>query len=66
MFAQEYKNYYIDSSYSFTGKTQYYKVWKMDEDNMPYDVWGESFRSIKQARSFIDMEVENDALLGSV
>jgi hypothetical protein len=52
-----YKNYLISNSYSYTGKTKYYKVWKLDENGDPFDVWGDSFQSIKQAKTFIDMEV---------
>jgi hypothetical protein len=52
-----YKNYLINNSYSFSGKTMYYNVWKLDEEGNPFDVWGDSFRSIKQAKNFINMEV---------
>jgi hypothetical protein len=51
-----YKNYLINNSYSFSGKTMYYNVWKLDEDGNPYDAWGENFRSIKQAKNFINTE----------
>jgi len=53
----EYKNFLISNIYSYTGKTEYFVVWKMDENNEPYDLWIENFRSIKQAKKFINMEV---------
>jgi hypothetical protein len=51
-----YNNYLINNSYSFTGRTEYYHVWKLDENGDPYDVWGDNFRSMKQAKNFINME----------
>jgi len=56
MYQLMYKNYLINNSYSFSGKTMYYNVWKLDEDENPYDAWGENFRSIKQAKNFINTE----------
>ena len=53
----EYKNYLINDSYSYSGKTMYFHVWKLDENGDPYDVWGQNFRSVKQAKHFIDMEI---------
>lgn len=60
MFSLEYRNYLINNIYSFTGKTIYYNVWKLDDEGRPYDVWGSNFRSIKGAKHFIDGEIEND------
>lgn len=51
-----YKNYLINTSFSYSGKTKYFKVWKLDEEGNPFDVWGDSFQSIKQAKNFINME----------
>jgi len=51
-----YKNYLINTSFSYSGKTKYFKVWKLDENANPFDVWGDSFRSIKKAKSFINTE----------
>ena len=58
MFGIPYKNYLINNSYSFTGKTMYYHVWKLDEEGVMVDLWGDKFRSVKQARQFIDNEGE--------
>ena len=52
-----YKNYLINTSFSYSGKTKYFRVWKLDEEGDPFDIWGDSFRSIKQAKNFINMEV---------
>lgn len=57
MMSVEYKNYLINDSYSYSGKTMYFHVWKLDENGDPYDVWGQNFRSVKQAKHFIDMEI---------
>jgi len=51
-----YKNYLINTTFSYSGKTKYFKVSKLDEDGNPFDVWGDSFRSIKKAKSFINTE----------
>jgi hypothetical protein len=51
-----YNNYLINNSYSFTGRTEYYHVWKLDENGDPYDVWGDNFRSMKQAKNFINIK----------
>lgn len=53
----EYKNFLISNIYSYSGKTQKFVVWKLDQDKNPYDLWIENFRSIKQAKQFIDQEV---------
>ena len=58
MFSIEYKSYLINNSFSFSGKTIYFNVWKLDENGDPYDVWGDHFRSIKQAKHFIDKEIQ--------
>ena len=58
MFGIQYKNYLINNSYSFTGKTMYYHVWKLYEGEM-IDLWGDKFRSVRQAKQFIDNEGEN-------
>ena len=55
MFGIQYKNYLINNSYSFTGKTMYYHVWKLNEGEM-IDLWGDKFRSVRQAKNFIDNE----------
>jgi hypothetical protein len=51
-----YKNYLINTTFSYSGKTKYFRVWKLDEDGDPFDIWGDSFRSIKKAKSFINTE----------
>jgi hypothetical protein len=51
-----YKNYLINNSYSYSGKTKYFKVWKLDENGNPFDLWGDNFQSIRQAKTFIDTE----------
>ena len=56
MFQLMYKNYLINTTFSYSGKTKYFRVWKLDEDGDPFDVWGDSFRSIKKAKSFINTE----------
>ena len=58
MFGIPYKNYLINNSYSFTGKTMYYHVWKLDQEGEMIDLWGDRFRSVKRAKQFIDSEVE--------
>jgi hypothetical protein len=52
----QYKNFLISDAYSFTGKTKYFKVWKLNEEGDPFDVWGDNFQSVRQAKTFIDME----------
>jgi hypothetical protein len=52
----QYKNFLISDAYSFTGKTKYFKVWKLNEEGNPFDVWGDNFQSVRQAKTFIDME----------
>jgi hypothetical protein len=52
----EYKNFLISNIYSYSGKTQNFVIWKLDQDKNPYDLWIENFRSIKQAKKFIDQE----------
>jgi hypothetical protein len=52
----EYKNFLISNIYSYSGKTEKFVVWKLDEDQNPYDLWCQDFRSIKQAKKFIDQE----------
>ena len=51
-----YKNYLINTTFSYSGKTKYFRVWKLDEEGDPFDIWGDSFQSIRQAKTFIDME----------
>ena len=45
----EYKNYWISTGYSFTGKTKHYSIWTKDFT----DVFCETFRSIKKAKQSI-------------
>jgi hypothetical protein len=52
----EYKNFLISNIYSYSGKTEKFVVWKLDEYQNPYDLWCQDFRSIKQAKKFIDQE----------
>lgn len=56
MYQITYKNFLIDRAYSKTGKTTYFVVWKLDEENNPFDLWGENFKSIKKAKQFIESE----------
>lgn len=56
MISIQYQNYLINDSYSYSGKTIYFHVWKIDDEGRPYDVWGDKFRSIKQAKNFIERE----------
>ena len=58
MFGLQYKNYLINNSYSMTGKTMYYHVWKLTDEGEMIDLWGDRFRSVKRAKQFIDSEVE--------
>lgn len=51
-----YKNFLIDKIYSKSGRTGYFVVWKLDEENNPFDLWSENFKSIKKAKKFIDSE----------
>ena len=51
-----YKNFLIDKIYSESGRTGYFVVWKLDEENNPFDLWSENFKSIKKAKKFIDSE----------
>lgn len=56
MISIQYQNYLINDSYSYSGKTIYFHVWKLDDEGMPYDVSSDKFRSVKQAKHFIDQE----------
>jgi len=51
-----YKNFLIDKIYSKSGKTGYFVIWKLDEENNPFDLCSENFKSIKKAKKFIDSE----------
>jgi len=53
-----YKASLISLDYKENGNV-HFLVWKLDEEENPYDVWGEGFQSIRQAKTFIDMETEN-------
>lgn len=53
-----YKAFLISLDYKENGNV-HFLVWKLDEEENPYDVWGEGFQSIRQAKTFIDMETEN-------
>jgi hypothetical protein len=60
MFGIQYKHYLINNSYSFTGKTMYYHVWKLTDEGEMIDLWGDKFRSVRQAKNFIDNEGESN------
>ena len=45
-----YKNFYISTGYSFSGKTKHYLIWTEDW----IDVVAETFRSIKKAKEYIN------------
>lgn len=51
-----YKNFLISETFSKSGNTSYFVVWKLDEENNPFDLWNENFRSIKKAKKFVDSE----------
>tara|TARA_R110002020_G_C16046638_1_gene754184 strand:+ start:343 stop:636 length:294 start_codon:yes stop_codon:yes gene_type:complete len=45
-----YKNFYISTGYSFSGKTKHYYIWTEDFA----DAVAETFRSIKKAKEYIN------------
>lgn len=58
MIQEQYKNFLISQDYAENGKS-YFLVWKLDENGSPFDLWGENFQSIRQAKTFINMECEH-------
>tara|TARA_R110002096_G_scaffold165892_1_gene334866 strand:+ start:282 stop:497 length:216 start_codon:yes stop_codon:yes gene_type:complete len=46
----EYKNHWISTGYSYSGKTKHYLIWTKDFT----DVFCETFRSIKKAKEYIN------------
>jgi len=46
----EYKNFWISTAFSFSGKTKHYLIWTYDFA----DVVAQNFRSIKKAKKYID------------
>ena len=46
----KYGNFYISTGYSFSGNTKHYLIWTEDFT----DVIGETFRSIKKAKEYIN------------
>ena len=51
----EYKGFHICIGYSYSGKTPHYRVWTKDF----VDLVSGTFRSIKSARKYIDIELIN-------
>ena len=49
-----YKNFYISTGYSFSGKTKHYYIWTEDFA----DVVSETFRSIKKAKEYINQSIK--------
>ena len=51
----EYKNFWISTGYSYSGKTKHYLIWTKDfGDLVQYP-----FRSIKKSKEYIDILTEN-------
>jgi hypothetical protein len=46
----EYKNFFISTAYSFSGKTKFYVIWTYDFN----DCFACNFKSIKSAKKYID------------
>lgn len=53
-----YKNFLITLDYKEEGGV-HFLVWKLDENKNPFDLWGEGFQSVRQAKTFINMESQN-------
>ena len=58
MIQEQYKNFLITLDYKDNGGT-HFLVWKLDKEQNPYDLWGEGFQSIRQAKTFINGESQN-------
>jgi hypothetical protein len=46
----EYKNFWISTGYSYSGRTKHYLIWTIDF----VDVVSETFKTIKSAKKYIN------------